>query len=434
MRRLVLSGHITDFRVRTELPRAASNIETAVSAVEKLCHEVKTEGVEALKRHSQKFDGVTPESFRVSKADLAGALKAQSRELTAALEVAIERVRKVSKASVPQGFTVTLDEDALVEQRYQAVDSVGLYVPGGKAVYPSSVVMNVVAAQEAGVRRLVICSPAQAEFGGLPHPSIMAAASLLGVDEVYAIGGASAIAALAYGVPEIGLEPVKMVTGPGNIFVATAKRLLRGVIGIDSEAGPTEIMILADQSANPEFLAADLISQAEHDENAAVVLVSPSKALLDQVELAVERQLGETLNRERAQTALNGTQSALVLVDSMSAAVEVANHYATEHLEIQTSDNELVLGGISNAGAIFMGDYSPVSLGDYLAGSNHVLPTGEQAKFGPGLGVHTFLRPQQIVRYGKSGLAKVTEALDLLSQTEGLPAHGQAARVRFLNN
>ena len=402
--------------------------------VQDLCDEVRTEGLEALRRHSQKFDGVIPESFLVPQERLSSALLDQDPRLTGALSVAIDRVRKVSKAAVPQGFSVELDFDAVVEQRYQPVDSVGLYVPGGKAVYPSSVVMNVVAAQEAGVSRLVICSPAQAEFGGLPHPSIMATAKLLGVTEVYAIGGASAIASLAYGVPEIGLEPVRMVTGPGNIYVATAKRLLRGVIGIDSEAGPTEILIIADDSANPEFLAADLISQAEHDENAAAVLVSPSRQLLDRVQTSVTRQLANTKNSDRATVALDGDQSALVLVDSLDSAIEVANHYATEHLELQTSDNEAVLSKISNAGAVFMGDYSPVSLGDYLAGSNHVLPTGEQAKFGPGLGVHTFLRPQQIVRYGKSGLEKVTEALDLLSQTEGLPAHGQAARVRFLDS
>ena len=434
MRLLVLSGHITQARVRAELPRAAINVEAALGVVQELCQEVATEGLAALERHSLKFDGVTPKHFRVPEAELSAALNDQAVELTQALTIAIDRVRRVSKAAVPKGFSVKLDEDAVVEQRYQPVDSVGLYVPGGKAVYPSSVVMNVVAAQEAGVSRLVICSPAQAEFGGLPHPSIMATAKLLGVTEVYAIGGASAVAALAYGVPEIGLEPVRMVTGPGNIYVATAKRLLRGVIGIDSEAGPTEILIIADDSANPEFLAADLISQAEHDENAAAVLVSPSRKLLEEVQVAVARRLEHTKNSVRATSALNGKQSALVLVDSIDAAIEVSNHYATEHLELQTNQNELVLEKISNAGAVFMGEYSPVSLGDYLAGSNHVLPTGEQAKFGPGLGVHTFLRAQQIVRYGKSGLEKVTEALDLLSQTEGLPAHGEAARVRFLNS
>lgn len=410
------------------------SVEAASSAVQQICEEVRTLGLAALQRHAEKYDSVVPQHFLVPEKDLAFALTNQAPELTEAMQTAIDRVRKVSRASIPTGFSVSLDQDAVVEQRYVPVDSVGLYVPGGKAVYPSSVVMNVVAAQEAGVPRLVICSPAQAEFGGSPHPSILAAAKLLGVSEVYAIGGATAVAALAYGVSEIGLRPVRMVTGPGNIYVATAKRLLRGVIGIDSEAGPTEILILADDSANPEFLAADLISQAEHDENAAAVLVSPSEQLLDLVAEAVRTQLLETQNSVRARTALHGIQSALVLVDSMQAGVEVANHYATEHLEIQTSNNDEVLAQISNAGAVFMGDYSPVSLGDYLAGSNHVLPTGEQAKFGPGLGVHTFLRPQQIVRYGKSGLERVTEALDLLAKTEGLPAHSQAARVRFSSN
>jgi histidinol dehydrogenase len=434
LRRLVLSGHISQQRVRDELPRAVTSAQEAIAAVTLICQEVRESGISALKAHSEKFDAVVPKDFRVPAEELQAALANQSPELTAAIEIAIERVRKVSRAAVPKGFEVSLGSDSVVEQRYQPVDSVGLYVPGGKAVYPSSVVMNVVAAQEAGVPRLAICSPAQAEFGGLPHPSILATAQMLGVTEVYAIGGATAIAAFAYGVPEIGLEPVRVVTGPGNIYVATAKRLLRGVIGIDSEAGPTEILILADDTADPEFLAADLISQAEHDENAAAVLVSPSSALLDRVETSIATQLLSTKNATRAQIALSGVQSALVLVDSIEAGVELANHYGTEHLEIQTAHNEAVLDAISNAGAIFMGDYSPVSLGDYLAGSNHVLPTGEQAKFGPGLGVHTFLRPQQIIRYGKSGLEKVTEALDLLSRTEGLPAHGEAARVRFLKS
>lgn len=420
--------------MRDELPRAESSVEAATASVKVLCEEVRVGGVAALRDHSQRFDGIIPAEFRVPQLALEAALSAQSAELTSAIKIAIERVRKVSRATVPKDLEVELGADAIVQQRYVPVDSVGLYVPGGKAVYPSSVVMNVVAAQEAGVPRLAICSPAQAEFGGLPHPSILATAHLLGVTEVYAIGGATAVAALAYGVPEIGLEPVNMVTGPGNIYVATAKRLLRGVIGIDSEAGPTEILILADEAANPEFIAADLISQAEHDENAAAVLVTPSSALLDAVDTAVQRQLETTKNSVRAKTALSGMQSALVLVDSMQAGIEVANHYATEHLEIQTANDDEVLAQISNAGAVFVGSFSPVSLGDYLAGSNHVLPTGEQAKFGPGLGVHTFLRPQQIIRYGKSGLEKVTEALDLLSQTEGLPAHGQAARVRFLSN
>ena len=419
--------------MRRDLPRAEEGIAEVTVAVSQIIREISESPLSALRNHAERFDGVVPDSFRVSAKDLAKALEETSAELRSALTEAIERVRKVSQAGVPKGFTVSVAQDAVVEQRYQPVDSVGLYVPGGKAVYPSSVVMNAVAAQAAGVARIAICSPAQAEFGGLPHPSILAAAELLGVTEVYAIGGASAVAALAYGVPEIGLEPVAMVTGPGNIYVATAKRLLRGVIGIDSEAGPTEILILADQRANPAFVAADLISQAEHDENAAAVLVTDSAELIEQVVRELEIQLPKTKNSERAGIALAGVQSALVLVSSLDDAIAVANAYATEHLEIMTSRDDEVVSKITNAGAIFVGPYSPVSLGDYLAGSNHVLPTGEQARFGPGLGVHSFLRPQQLIRYGKSGLEAVTPSLRVLADTEGLPAHGDAAEIRREN-
>ena len=417
--------------MRLELPRASVSDSAAIEAsVAQLCEDVRTQGLGALKSHAERFDKVVPGSFRVSKDQIQDALNQISSELRSSLEEAIQRVRRVSKAVRPATTQVELGAGAKVIQRYVPVDSVGLYVPGGKAVYPSSVIMNVVPAQVAMVPRIVIASPAQLEFGGLPHPSILAAAGLLGIDEVYAIGGATAIAAFAYGVQEIGLEPVAMVTGPGNIFVATAKRMLRGLIGIDSEAGPTEILIIADETANPRFIAADLISQAEHDEQAAAVLVTDSQQLLSNVEQELRTQAPNTLNSIRVMQALEGEQSALVLVDSLDSAIEVANCYATEHLEIQTSNPEAVLGRITNAGAVFLGAHSPVSLGDYLAGSNHVLPTSEQAKFGPGLGVHTFLRPQQVIDYSANALAEISEKLDLLAITEGLPAHGEAVKIR----
>ncbi len=431
MRRLDLSGPITASRVRLELPRATASDNSEIEAtVSQLCTEVKTLGLAALRAHAERFDRITPDSFRVPQAQIDAAKHNLSTELRNALEEAISRVRRVSESVKPVAVTVELAAGALVTQRYVPVDSVGLYVPGGKAVYPSSVIMNVVPAQVAMVPRIAIASPAQAEFGGLPHPSILAAAGLLGIDEVYAIGGATAVAAFAYGVPEIGLEPVSMVTGPGNIFVATAKRMLRGVIGIDSEAGPTEILILADESANPRYLAADLISQAEHDENAAAVLVTDSEALLQSVQRELLIQAPNSANASRIMKALDGQQSALVLVDSMDAGIELANHYATEHLEIHASNTQQILPRITNAGAVFVGAYSPVSLGDYIAGSNHVLPTSEQAKFGPGLGVHTFLKPQQVIDYSAAALAEVTKKLDLLAATEGLPAHGYAAKIR----
>lgn len=431
MRVVEISGPITQDQIRTALPRASVSIERALETVIPLIEDIKTNSLAAVLAQAERFDGVRPEHIRVPRQIMDQALSELSAELRAAIEVAISRVRKVSVAGVPKDFQVELAQGAVVSQRYVPVDSVGLYVPGGKAVYPSSVVMNAVAAQAAGVPRIAIASPAQKEFSGLPHPTILATAALLGVEEVYAIGGAAAVAAFGYGIKEIGLEPVRMVTGPGNIYVAAAKRALRGLIGIDSEAGPTEILIIADQNANPANIAADLISQAEHDENAAAVLVTDSSELIAKVQIELEHQVDKTHNRERVQKSLSGIQSALVLVPDLGTAVAVSNEYATEHLEIQTSNPEALVAEITNAGAIFVGDYSPVSLGDYLAGSNHVLPTGEQAKFGPGLGVHTFLRPQQIINYSKAALKQVVSQLDTFARAEGLSAHGDAAKIRF---
>jgi histidinol dehydrogenase len=251
------------------------------------------------------------------------------------------------------------------------------------------------------------------------------------VRDVYTIGGPAAVIAFAYGVPDIGLEAVNLVTGPGNVYVAAAKRMLRGVIAIDSEAGPTEIMVLADDSADPEFLAADLISQAEHDELAAAILVTDSSDLIEKVSSALGRQVETSVNKTRIIEALNGQQSALVLVGDMNSAAKVADLYATEHLSIQTRQNEKLVSQISNAGAIFMGSFSPVSLGDYLAGSNHVLPTGGQARFGSGLGVHTFLRPQQVIEYSESALSEVATNVVAIADSEGLEAHGEAIKIRF---
>ncbi len=431
MRVVEISGPITQDQIRTALPRASVSIERALETVIPLIEDIKSNSLAAVLEQAERFDGVRPEHIRVPRQIMDQALSELSAELRAAIEVAISRVRKVSVAGVPKDFQVELAQGAVVSQRYVPVDSVGLYVPGGKAVYPSSVVMNAVAAQAAGVPRIAIASPAQKEFSGLPHPTILATAALLGVEEVYAIGGAAAVAAFGYGIKEIGLEPVRMVTGPGNIYVAAAKRALRGLIGIDSEAGPTEILIIADQNANPANIAADLISQAEHDENAAAVLVTDSSELIAKVQIELEHQVAKTHNRERVQKSLSGIQSALVLVPDLGTAVAVSNEYATEHLEIQTSNPEALVAEITNAGAIFVGDYSPVSLGDYLAGSNHVLPTGEQAKFGPGLGVHTFLRPQQIINYSKAALKQVVSQLDTFARAEGLSAHGDAAKIRF---
>ena len=412
------------------LPRAVIDIDAALAQVLPIIDAVATRGEAALVEFAQKFDGVDPRPIRVSTEELESALENLDANLRAAIEVAIERVRKVAKANLPTSTEATLAAGAVVSQRWVPVDSVGLYVPGGKAVYPSSVVMNVVPAQVSGVPRLALITPPQKDFGGRPHPTVLATAALLGVTEVYAMGGPAGIAALAHGVESLELEPVQLVTGPGNNYVTAAKRALRGKIGIDSEAGATEIMIIADDSANFEYVSADLISQAEHDESAAAVLVTTSESLAAQVARKVGELAEATTHTDRVKTALAGQQSAIVLVDDLSAAAEVANAYATEHLELQTERNDWLLSKITNAGAIFVGDYSPVSLGDYMAGSNHVLPTGSQAKFGSGLGVHSFLRAQQVINYSASALAEIAVEIDLFARAEGLPAHGDAIKTR----
>ena len=429
MRKIEISGQVTPALIAELLPRASVSIDSVSETVSQIIAEVKQNSLVALDAHAERFDGLKNVSFRVPKEVLVEALNQLDKPLREAIETAITRVRAVSMATMPASVRVELDEGAIVEQLFIPVDSVGLYVPGGKAVYPSSVVMNVVPAQVARVPRIAVSSPAQEN--GLPSPSVMATCALLGIDEVYGIGGASAIAAFAYGVTEINLEPVAMVTGPGNIFVAAAKRQLRGVIGIDSEAGPTEILIVADESANPRFIAADLISQAEHDQNAAAVLVTDSASLIEQVEAELLVQVGLAKNRDRIEASLGGIQSALVLVTDMSAAMAVANEYATEHLEIQTANSEELANQVRHAGAVFVGAYSPVSLGDYLAGSNHVLPTGQQAKFSSGLSVFTFLRTQQRVTYSADALASVTDRLRVFSEAEKLSAHGRAGSIRL---
>ena len=420
--------------VRKLVPRAALDISAAAKQIEPLIADVKARGVAAVAEASMKFDGFAPEPLWASKSEIADALANLDPVLRIAIETAINRVRLVSEQSMPVASSTALADGANVSQRWVPIEAVGLYVPGGKAVYPSSVVMNVVPAQVAGVKRLVIATPGQKDFAGRPHPTVLAAAGLLGVEEVLVVGGPAAIASFAFGLPEIDLEPVDMVTGPGNIFVAAAKRLLRGHIGIDSEAGTTEILILADDSADARLIAYDLISQAEHDSAAASVLVTDSAKLLQSVLAQLDSLAARAAHSDRVLAALAGEQSALVLVDDLAAAIDFANGYATEHLEIMTANANAVVARIAHAGAIFVGDFSPVSLGDYMAGSNHVLPTGSTSRFSSGLGVATFLRPQQIVEYSESGLADIADLIDTFAKAEGLPAHGDAVQARVRAN
>ena len=412
-------------------PRATIDVSTASASAAELIADVRERGVEALLDQAEKFDGVRPDQIRVHAGEIGEAMAQLDPAVRAALEEAIERVTRATQAQVPEPTVTQLAPGAEIIQRWQPITRVGFYVPGGKAVYPSSVVMNVVPAHVAGVGSVAIASPPQRQYHGRVHPTILGAAGLLGIDEVYAMGGAGAIGALAYGVPELTLDPVDLITGPGNVYVAAAKRLVRGDVGIDSEAGPTEILIIADDSADPVLVAADLVSQAEHDEQAAAVLVTPSARLAVAVGKQLVRLAASTYSTERVTAALNGAQSAIVLVNDLVAAAAFSNAYGPEHLEIQTEEPGAVLDLIESAGAIFLGAYSPVSLGDYLAGSNHVLPTGGQSRFASGLGAYTFLRPQQVVRYNRDALAAVEKHVVALSHAEDLPAHGDAVEARF---
>jgi histidinol dehydrogenase len=426
--RIDLRGSLPD-DLRSVLPRAELDVEAALEKVRPICDDVRHRGAAAVREYTERFDGVALASARVPAEAIRRALAGLAPGVRDALEECVRRARLVHSAQRRTDVTTQVVPGGTVTERWVPVERVGLYVPGGQAVYPSSVVMNVVPAQEAGVGSLAVTSPAQREFGGLPHPVILAACALLGVDEVYAAGGAQAIAMFAYGTEEC--PPVDMVTGPGNIFVAAAKRLLKGVIGIDSEAGPTEIAVLADATADPVHVAADLISQAEHDTLAASVLVTDSAELADAVELELAAQVQRTKHTERITAALAGRQSGIVLVDDVAAGLRVVDAYAAEHLEIQTADAAAVAARVRNAGAIFIGPHSPVSLGDYLAGSNHVLPTGGCACHSGGLSVQTFLRGIHVIDYDEAALAEATRRVVTLAEAEDLPAHGAALKARY---
>lgn len=416
------------------LARAEMDVDEAAAAVHAVLEDVEQRGAQAVLDAGERFDGVRAPQLRVPKDVISAALRSLDPELHEALVTAIARVRVVHESQLPDSSVVEVAPGGTVTQRWIPVDRVGLYVPGGRAVYPSSVIMNVVPAQIAGVESLAVASPPQVDNGGWPHPVILAACALLDVDEVYAAGGAQAVAMFAYGVelPEgQRCEPVALVTGPGNIYVTAAKRLLRGRIGIDSEAGPTEIMVVADATAEPDFVAADLISQAEHDVVAASVLVTDSEHLAEAVQSAVVEQVAATKHSDRIRQALSGPQSAIVLVDDINAAMAVSDAYAAEHLEIHTSDARERAMAVRNAGAVFVGPFTPVSLGDYAAGSNHVLPTGGCACHSAGLSVQTFLRGVQVVEYDEDALAGIAETVVTLSAAEDLPAHGEAISARI---
>ncbi len=431
LRRVDLRGrNLSKDQYQRELPRASLDVAAAMDAIEPILHRVKNGNEEDLISLGEQFDGVRPPSIRVPQSALDNALAQLAPEIRAALELSAERIRKVHSAQRRDEKRVTVVDGGVVSEKWIPVDRVGLYVPGGRAVYPSSVLMNVIPAQIADVPSIAVASPPQVENGGLPHPTILAACALLGITEVYAIGGAQAVALFAYGMEGVAAK-CDLVTGPGNIYVAAAKRALRGIIGIDSEAGPTEIAILADKSALPADVATDLISQAEHDVIAAAVLVTDSAELIDAVHIELEKRVASTRHSERIRTALTGIQSAAVLVDSIAQGLDVVNAYAAEHLEIQTVNAAKDAEQIRNAGAVFIGRFSPVSLGDYSAGSNHVLPTGGCACHSSGLSVQSFLRGIHYIEYQEAAFTEISATVITLANAEDLPAHGEAISARF---
>jgi len=431
IRRVDLRGRVAAGEVlnlEALVPRAVFDVEAALDVVRPICLDVRHRGLEAIREYGEKFDHVRVEDIRVPAEALKTALEELDPEVRSAFEESIRRVREVSEDELTPDIASEPAPGGRVTQRFVPVQRVGLYVPGGRAPLASSVVMNVVPAQVAGVPSLAVASPPQKEFGGLPHPTVLAVCALLGIDEVYAMGGAQAIAGFAYGFD--GCRKVNLITGPGNIYVVAAKRALLGEVGIDSEAGPTEIAILADDTADPKHVAADLISQAEHDPMAAGVLVTPSEALAAAVEAELPTQVARTKHHERVTEALTGQQSAIVLVDDLEQGTAVVDAYAAEHLEIQTVDAEERAGLITNAGAIFVGGWSPVSLGDYCAGSNHVLPTAGCACHSSGLSVRAFLKNMQVITYSEDALRLVGRDVVVLAEAEDLPAHAAAVNVR----
>jgi len=415
------------------VPRAEIDVEHALAAVRPICDDVRERGTVAVLDAGERFDGVRPAQLRVPAEALATALAELAPDIRAGLEESIRRLRQTCEAELEHTLTTDVAPGATVERRIVPMQRVGLYVPGGLAPLVSTVVMNAVPAQVAGVPGIALASPPQVEFGGLPHPTILAACALLGIDEVFAAGGAQALAMFAYGAAsESGIDcrPVNLITGPGNIYVAAAKRHLQGTVSIDSEAGPTEIAIIADSTADAQFVAADLISQAEHDPMAASVLITDSEALASSVEAELEAQIGAARHADRIRIALEGPQSATVLVRDLDQAVDVANGYAAEHLEVQTSDAAAVAARIVNAGAIFVGSFTPVSLGDYAAGSNHVLPTAGCACHSSGLSVRAFCKNMHVVTYSEPALREVGGHVVTLAEAENLPSHGAAVSIR----
>lgn len=397
------------------------------ATVREVLQAVKRQGDKAVLHYTAEFDHQTlkPEELRVTGSELDAAYQQVSQELLEAIRLACRQIEDFHRQRVPKSWVQFGDDDIVLGKRYTPVDKAGLYVPGGRAAYPSTVLMNAIPAKVAGVPRVVMVTPPGP--GGAINPAVLVAAQEAGLQEIYRVGGAQAIAALAYGTETI--PKVNVITGPGNIYVTLAKKLVYGTVGIDSLAGPSEVLIIADETANPVHVAADLLAQAEHDPMAAAILLTTDTALAKNVQVAVERQLIDHPRRTLTEKAI-AHYGLIVVVESLEAAAEISNEFAPEHLELEVEDPWAILPLIRHAGAIFLGYSTPEAVGDYLAGPNHTLPTSGAARYASALGVETFLKHSSIIQYTQTALEKVAGAIDALATAEGLPSHADSVRRR----
>jgi len=418
---------------RTELRRICDRthddqIVHKEATVREVLQAVKRQGDRAVVHYTAEFDHVTlkPEELRVDGSELDAAYQQVSKDLLDAVRLACRQIEAFHRQRVPKSWVQFGDDEVVLGKRYTPVDRAGLYVPGGQAAYPSTVLMNVIPAKVAGVPRIVIVTPPGASGKGI-NPAVLVAAQEAGVEEIYRVGGAQAIAALAYGTETI--PKVDVITGPGNIYVTLAKKLVYGTVGIDSLAGPSEVLIIADKAANPVYVAADMLAQAEHDQMAAAILLTDDSVLARKVVEEVERQLVDHPRRLLTEKAI-AHYGLVVVVESLSVAAELSNEFAPEHLELEIVDPWSLLEKIRHAGAIFLGASTPEAVGDYLAGPNHTLPTSGAARYASALGVETFLKHSSLIQYSQTALQNVANAIDVLATVEGLPSHADSVRLR----
>lgn len=398
------------------------------ATVREVLQAVKRQGDKAVLHYTAEFDNqdLKPEELRVKGSELDAAYQQVSQELLAAIRLACGQIEAFHRQRVPKSWVHFGDDDVVLGKRYNPVDKAGLYIPGGRAAYPSTVLMNAIPAKVAGVPRVIMVTPPGANK--VINPAVLVAAQEAGIKEIYRVGGAQAIAALAYGTETI--PSVDVITGPGNIYVTLAKKLVYGTVGIDCLAGPSEVLIIADETANPVHVATDLLAQAEHDPMAAAILLTTDPALAKNVQVAVERQLVDHPRRIDTEKAI-AHYGLIVLVESLEAAAELSNEFAPEHLELEIKDPWALLPNIRHAGAIFLGYSTPEVVGDYIAGPNHTLPTSGAARYASALGVETFLKHSHIIQYSPTALQKVAGAIDALATAEGLPSHADSVRRRI---